>query len=265
MSENLLLVDIGNTCIKLVFASPDALEASYSLPTRAQHTPDSLGLSLLQLLALRGLTPGDITACAVCSVVPDVYSLFRDACRKYLNMSPLSFPGDFELDMVNGYDQPQEVGADRLLAAYAARQLFPEPASLISVDFGTATTFDCVSGRTYLGGLICPGLFSSRNALAANTAKLPRISLDLTENSAIIGRNTATSMNHGFLFGFSAMTEGLCERLKAQLPGPVFVVGTGGIAQELSGICRAFDAIRPDLIPEGLRLVWNEKQAKKIS
>ena len=117
MSENLLLVDIGNTCIQLVFASPDALEASYSLPTRAQHTPDSLGLSLLQLLALRGLTPGDITACAVCSVVPDVYSLFRDACRKYLGMSPLTFPGDFELDMVNGYDQPQEVGADRLLAA----------------------------------------------------------------------------------------------------------------------------------------------------
>ena len=265
MSENLLLVDIGNTCIKLVFATPDALEASYTLPTRAQHTPDSLGLALLQLLALRGLKPEDMEACAVCSVVPDVYSLFRDACRKYLGTAPLTFPGDFELDMVNGYDQPQEVGADRLLAAYAARQLFPEPASLISVDFGTATTFDCVSGRTYLGGLICPGLFSSRNALAANTAKLPRISLDVTENSAIIGRNTATSMNHGFLFGFSAMAEGLCERLKAQLPGPVFVVGTGGIAQDLSGICRAFDAIRPDLIPEGLRLVWNERKARMTS
>ena len=80
MSEKLLLVDIGNTCVKLVFASPDALEASYSLPTRAQHTPDSLGLALMQLLSLEGLKPEDITTCAVCSVVPDVNSLFRDAC-----------------------------------------------------------------------------------------------------------------------------------------------------------------------------------------
>ena len=261
MSENLLLVDIGNTCIKLVFARPEALEASYTLPTRAQHTPDSLGLSMLQLLTLRGLKPGDIKFCAVCSVVPDVFSLFRDACRKYLGFEPLTFPDDFTFDLVNGYERPQEVGADRLLAAYAARRLFPEPASIISVDFGTATTFDCITGNTYLGGLICPGLFSSRNALAANTAKLPRISLDVTESTAIIGRSTVTSMNHGFLFGFSAMTEGLCERLRAQLPGPVFVVGTGGIAQELSGICRAFDAIRPDLIPEGLRLVWNESRS----
>ena len=96
MSENLLLVDIGNTCIKLVFASPDALEASYTLPTRAQHTPDSLGLALLQLLALRGLKPQDITACAVCSVVPDVYSLCRSAFLKYLGITPLTFPGDFD-------------------------------------------------------------------------------------------------------------------------------------------------------------------------
>ena len=264
MLEKLLLVDIGNTCIKLVFASPGALEASYSLPTRAQHTPDSLGLALLQLLTLRGLAPESITACAVCSVVPDVNSLFRDACRKYLGMTPLSFPEDFSFDLANGYERPQEVGADRLLAAYAARRLFPEPKSIISVDFGTATTFDCITGSTYLGGLICPGLLSSRNALAANTAKLPRISLDVTDQSAIIGRSTATSMNHGFLFGFAAMTEGLCERLKAQLEGPVFVVGTGGIAADLSGICRAFDAVRPDLIPEGLRLVWNEKQARSI-
>ena len=256
MSEHLLLADIGNTCIKIVFARPDALEAAYSLPTRAQHTADSLGLSLLQLVALRGLRPEDISACLVCSVVPDVNALFHEALRKYLNKTPFTFPGDFDIDLVNGYDQPQEVGADRLLAAFAARKLFPDAPSIISVDFGTATTFDCVSGDTYLGGLICPGLFSSRNALAANTAKLPRISLEMTEDHVRIGRNTVTSMNHGFLFGFAAMTEGLCQRLKEQLPGPTFVVGTGGAARDLSRICRAFDIVRPDLILEGLRLLW---------
>lgn len=256
MSDQLLLADIGNTCIKIVFARPDALEAAYSLPTRAQHTADSLGLSLMQLLSLRGMTAQDVAACVLCSVVPDVSTLFQEACRKYLGKAALTFPGDFSIDMVNGYDQPQEVGADRLLAAYAARKLFPEPPSLISVDFGTATTFDCVSGNTYLGGLICPGLFSSRNALATNTAKLPRISLEMTDEHAAIGKNTITSMNHGFLFGFAAMTEGLCERLKQQLPGPTFVVGTGGAAHDLSRICRAFDIVSPDLILEGLRLLW---------
>lgn len=265
MSEHLILADIGNTCIKIVFARPDALEASYSLPTRAQHTADSLGLSLLQLLALRGLAAKDITACLVCSVVPDVSTLLHEALQKYLGKEPLSFPGDFSIDLVNGYDQPQEVGADRLLAAFAARRLFADAPSIISVDFGTATTFDCVSGNTYLGGLICPGLFSSRNALASGTAKLPRISLEMTESSVRIGKNTITSMNHGFLFGFAAMTEGLCERLKAQLPGPTLVVGTGGAAHDLSRICRAFDIVRPDLILEGLRLLWNQNGARALS
>jgi len=259
MAERVLLVDIGNTCIKLLFSSGDLQGAAVSLPTRAHHTPDSIGLSLLQLLTLRGLVPDDLDACVVCSVVPDVNDIFCAACRKYLKREPLSFPGDFSIDMVNGYERPQEVGADRLLAAFAARRLFPEAASIISVDFGTATTFDCVSGNTYLGGLICPGLFSARNALAAETAKLPRISLEIEETTAIIGRSTATSMTHGFLFGFAAMTEGLCERLKAQLPGPVFVVGTGGVTQDLSRICHAFDAVCPDLILEGLHLLWQER------
>ena len=265
MSETLLLADIGNTCIKLVFARPDALEASFTLPTKAQHTADSIGLTLMQLLNLRGLNSDGISACAVCSVVPDVNSLFTEACRKYLGVSPLSFPQDFSTGMINGYERPHEVGADRLLAACAARLLFPKPRSIISVDFGTATTFDCVTDNTYLGGLICPGLSSSRNALASGTAKLPRVSLEIEEETLSIGRNTATSITQGFLFGFAAMTEGLCSRLKKQLPGPVFVVGTGGIAQQLSGICHAFDTVCPNLIREGLRLLWAARRCQTPS
>ena len=256
MPERILLADIGNTCIKIVLSRPEALESAYSLPTRAQHTADSLGLSLLQILSLHHLPPADIEDCVICSVVPDVNTLFCEALLRYLGKKPLIFPRDFSIDLANGYDQPQEVGADRLLAAFAARKLYPEPPSIISIDFGTATTFDCVSGNTYLGGLICPGLFSSRNALASNTAKLPRISLEMTEAQVQIGRNTSTSMNHGFLFGFAAMAEGLCCQLKKLLPGPTFVVGTGGAARDLSRICSAFDIVRPDLIIEGLRLLW---------
>ena len=262
MADALLLVDIGNTCIKLMFSRPDAPEVVCSLPTKIEHTVDSLGLSLLQIFAVHRMEPSDLAACISCSVVPDVNALFRLACERYLHVVPLSFPEDFSIDMVNGYERPQEVGADRLLAAFAARRLFPGPRSLISVDFGTATTFDCVTDNVYLGGLICPGLFSSRNALATATAKLPRISLEMAEREVSIGKNTATSMTQGFLFGFAAMTEGLSERLKLQMPGPVHVIGTGGIAQGLSGICHAFDVIRPDLILEGLKILWDESGRK---
>lgn len=258
MADALLLVDIGNTCIKLLFSGLDSPERACSLPTKAAYTVDSLGLSLRQLLGLHGVDYSALKACLVCSVVPDVAALFYLACERYLHLRPLSFPEDFSIDLANGYERPQEVGADRLLAAFAARRLFPEARSLISVDFGTATTFDCVTENTYLGGLICPGLFSSRDALASATAKLPRISLAMVDREVSIGKNTAMSMAQGFLFGFAAMTEGLCERLKRQMPGPVFVVGTGGVARELSDICRAFDAVRPDLILEGLKLLWLE-------
>ncbi len=253
--KSFLLADIGNTSIKLAFGNEHGLGQAYSLPTRVQHTADSLGLSLLQILAAEGLSTDLLLGCAVCSVVPDVSSLFARACARYLRQPALHFPADLPPNLKNGYSQPHEVGADRLLAACAARTLFPGPASIISVDYGTATTFDCVVGDTYLGGLICPGLFSSRNALAANTAKLPRISLDVSCTEAVIGRDTETSMSHGFLFGFASLTEGLCRRLARQLPPPVFVVGTGGDALSLSKICGAFDAVRPDLLLEGLLML----------
>ena len=256
----LLLADIGNTCVKIGLASPAGMEATYALPTRVQHTGDSLGLSLVELLRHAGRTPGDIRACLVCSVVPDLDILFRQACVRFLGQAPLVFPSDFSLDMENRYERPAEVGADRLLAAYAARRLYPEAASLICVDFGTATTFDCVSGNAYLGGLICPGVLSSHAALAQGTAQLPRISLEVRDDEPLVGRSTATSMRHGFVFGFAAMTEGLCRRLRDQLPGPVLVVGTGGFAADVARVCKALDHLRPDLILEGLRLAWTGRR-----
>ncbi|MCH5276643.1 MAG: type III pantothenate kinase [Desulfovibrionaceae bacterium] len=260
MPDMLLLADIGNTCVKIGLATPDAVEVSYTLPTRAQHTADSLGLSLVELLRHAGWTPADIRACLLCSVVPGLDTLFRQACIRFLGQTPLAFPADFSPDMENRYERPDEVGADRLLAAYAARRLYPEAASLISVDFGTATTFDCVSGNAYLGGLICPGVLSSHAALAVGTAQLPRISLEVRDDEPLVGRSTATSMRHGFVFGFAAMTEGLCRRLKAQLPCPTLVVGTGGFAADVARVCDALDHLRPDLILEGLRLAWTGRR-----
>ena len=259
--QRILLADIGNTCIKLGLADTSGLGETWSLPTRMPHTADSLGLALAGLLGGAGLGRGDFAVCAVCSVVPDLTPVLRDAVGRYLACPVLNFPEDFAPVLENRYDHPCQVGADRLLAAFAARRLFPEPASLISVDFGTATTFDCVTGDAYLGGLICPGVLSSHGALATGTAKLPRISLEVDADAPLIGSNTSTSMRHGFVFGFAAMTEGLCARLRMQLPGPCLVIGTGGFAQAIAAVSACLDHVRPDLILEGLRLAWKQSRS----
>lgn len=251
-----LLLDIGNTNIKFGLADRGGLLRYYSLPSTHNQTSDSLGLYLLSLLQHAGTAPQDLSAALASSVVPNLNPLLRKACADYLNLRLLFVPDDIPLPLENRYAEPAQVGADRLVGAFAARSLYPEPASIICVDYGTATTFDCVEGNAYLGGLICPGVLSSASALASRTAKLPTVSLDVDPDGPYPGLSTSASINHGFVFGFVAMTEGLCERLKKRLQGPCFVLGTGGFATSLAAVTTAFDAVRADLLLEGLRLVY---------
>ena len=248
----LLLTDIGNTSIKFGLADDEKIFFSFSLPTRSQYSVDSLGLSLIQMLNIAKVE--HINFSMLCSVVPELSTIFRDACSRYLGVKTAIFPVDFTIEMKNKYKNEHEVGADRLMAAYAARMLYPDMAGIISIDYGTATTFDCVAYNDYLGGLICPGVFSAHNALASGTAKLPHISLELEENTPLIGQNTITSMSHGFVFGFVAMTEGLCKRLAEQLPRPLCIIATGGFAKDIARLSNSIEHIYPDLILEGLRL-----------
>ena len=253
-----LYFDIGNTSIKVAFARGDHPTAAYVLPTDDRLTSDSLGLSLLEITRREDTDPSRCTACVGSSVVPPVARLVRTACERYFGRLLLLAPEDLPIPLENRYSRPHEVGADRLVGAYAARRLYPEPASLICVDYGTATTFDCVEGNAYLGGLICPGFLSSAQALSSRTAKLPQVDLEVTTERPEPGRSTAQSLSHGFVFGFAAMTEGLCARLAERLPKPVMIVGTGGFATNMARVARCFDAVRPDLLMEGLRLVYEE-------
>lgn len=253
----LLLVDIGNTSIKIGMSRAGKILAAYTLPTDASQSADGFGLQLRALFEHAGLAD-KVGACVASSVVPGFEPLFRHACERFLHVKPLLAHQDFAVPLDNHYEVPQEVGADRLVAAFGARRLFPEPESLICVDYGTATTFDCVSGQSYLGGLICPGVMSALGALATRTARLPRIALESYDNSPIVGRNTTTSLKHGFLFGFSSMTEGLCARLAQGMPGPVKVIATGGFAKDLSRITSCVNEVRTDLILDGLKLLYEE-------
>ena len=248
---HLLLLDIGNTNTKIGVVRDDTILGTYSLPTSRDSTADAWGLRIVQILGLHGLRPGDVSGWVVCSVVPPVGELARAAGERFCGCPVFFVPEDLPLPLENRYDRPHEVGADRLVAGYAARSLFSSR-SLIVVDFGTATTFDCIQDSAYLGGLICPGLYSSAAALASKTAKLPTIALDGTEPGPCIGRSTAESLRHGMVFGFAAMVEGLCVRLKAQLAPPVEVVVTGGPAKALVEICTGIDHHQPDLLMRGL-------------
>ena len=257
---SLLLFDIGNSAIKVGLASGRALLTSYTLRTDAGQTSDDLGLRLLELLRHAKLPPEAIRACVASSVVPNHNQTMREMCRRYFHKDLLFAPDDLPVPLSNHYKRPDEVGADRLVGAYAARKLIPEAQSLICVDFGTALTFDCVTGNAYLGGLIFPGVRTAALALAGSTAKLPNVSLEVDGAEPVPGRSTATSINHGIMFGYAALVEGLCARLSRQLAPPVAILATGGFAEEIQKIALCFSRLAPALLLEGLRFLYLENK-----
>ncbi|WP_459935924.1 type III pantothenate kinase [Desulfonatronum parangueonense] len=255
--QKLLLFDIGNTNTKIGIAQEGTMLGSYSLPTRSESTADAWGLQILQILQLHRLYPDDLSGWIICSVVPPVSALVRTAGERFCGCPVLFVPEDMPVSLENHYARPHEVGADRLVAAFAARRLFSST-SLIVVDFGTATTFDCVQDNAYLGGLICPGIYSSAAALASKTAKLPTISVDGVEAEPKIGQNTSESLRQGMVFGFASLVEGLCGRLKPLLTPPVAVVVTGGPAKAMTGITMGIDHHCPDLLMQGLLMTYRD-------
>jgi type III pantothenate kinase len=263
MTDFLLLFDVGNTNIKITLADKDHLHQSLVLPTLAEHTADSLGLTLLDACRFFDVEPSHITAWVVSSVVPAVDRVLEGAGKRFFGCPLLFVPGDIVLPIENRYARPNEVGADRLVAAFAGRCLY-DARTLILVDFGTATTFDCVVDNAYLGGLICPGVLSSVRALGTKTAKLPQISLETTSAEVEVGTSTATSLNQGIIHGFAAMVEGLTMRLKRSLKDDnALVVATGGFASNIAPVCSKIDHLQPDLLMQGLRMAYGAQMKDK--
>ena len=260
MRAELLLFDIGNTSTKIGLAGREGVLATYALRTDVEQTADSLGLNLLALCRHAGLVLESVRACMVSSVVPDFAPVLREALERYVDRPIFFVPADMPLPLENRYARPEQVGADRLVGAYAARRLYPEPESLMVVDFGTAVTFDCISGNAYLGGLIFPGPRTAISALARETAQLPRVNLDVDALEPAPGRSTSVSIQHGLVFGFACMVEGLTQRLKKGLPGDCLVLATGGFAPSIARISPdVFDAVLPSLLLEGLRRLYYER------
>jgi type III pantothenate kinase len=255
VTNPLFLFDLGNTNMKISLATPDRVEKSLVVPTQ-EYTADSLGLLLRDACSFFGVSPNQVQAWVVSSVVPPLDRILTGAARRFFACPIYFVPRDIPLAIENRYARPREVGADRLVAAFAGRRLF-DAQTLILVDFGTATTFDCVQDNAYLGGLICPGVLSSVRALGTTTAKLPQISLETTGPDVEIGRDTATSLNQGIVHGFAAMVEGLAGRLKRSLGDEdAVVVATGGFAEKIVSVCSGIDHVQPDLLMQGLRMAY---------
>jgi type III pantothenate kinase len=263
----LLALDIGNTNIVVGVFAGERLLHGWRLSTQRQRTADEMGIWLLQLFHHGGLATEHVDAVVMASVVPTLTPPTVEMSRRYFEREPLIIDGTTETGMPVLYDAPAEVGADRIVngvAAHARHGRAPGGASraLIVVDFGTATTFDAITERgEYLGGVICPGVNISADALFQRAARLPRV--DVRKPAAVIGRTTVGSMQSGLFYGYVGLVEGIVHRMRQELGGEVACIATGGLADMIAPETRAIDAVDRDLTLHGLRMIWarNEPHA----
>lgn len=253
----LMAVDIGNTTIALgLFTGRDPVR-SWKLKTDREKTSDEYAAVLLTLFRLSGHDAGSISGGIISSVVPPLTPVFEDVCRSFFRVEPRVVGPGLKTGMPILYENPLEVGADRIAAAVAAFDKYG--GSLIIVDFGTATTFDAVSARgEYLGGAIAPGIQISAEALSLKTARLPRI--EIRKPRKAIGRTTVSSMQSGLFFGYVGLVSRTIEEIRRELGADARVIATGGGGTLIIPELQQIEAYEPDLVLEGLRIIFDRNR-----
>jgi len=248
----LFAVDIGNTNIVFGIFDGDTIRARWRVETKKQKTADEYSILIRSMLAADGLDAKSITDAIISCVVPPLQMCFEQVSQKLFNRRPIVVGPGVKTGMPILYDNPKEVGADRIVNAVAAFHRVRD--QLVVIDFGTATTFDVVSAKgEYLGGLITPGVAISLDALAFRASKLPRI--DLAKPGRVIGKNTIESMQAGIFFGYVGLVDGIVRRIWDELGGKVFTMATGGLAGLIATDSETIDEVDGDLTSQGLRLL----------
>ena len=250
----LLVVDVGNTNTVIGVYDKDSLAVNWRIETKRNSTVDEYGIMFRTLFNFtKGLKVEMIDSMIISCVVPPIINPLLEMAGKYFGVTPIVVDSEIKTGLKILYENPREVGADRIVNAVAAFKKYGGPA--IVVDFGTATTF-CVISRNaeYLGGVIVPGIMIALQALSQSAAKLPRVELKRPEK--VLGRNTKDSMQSGIIFGYAGLVDGLINRLEEELKEKYFVVATGGLAEFIASETKKIKEVSPFLTLEGLKIIY---------
>ncbi|MCY4640895.1 MAG: type III pantothenate kinase [Chloroflexi bacterium] len=252
-AARLLAIDIGNTSIAIGVYGGEQLEATFRVASDRENLPDEYAMLLAGLLRGRGIEPEDVGFAILSSTVPPLTSVFGEVARRCFGVEALVVGPGVRTGVRVRYDNPREVGPDRILHAVAALHRYNPP--LVVVDFGTALVFDAISREgDYLGGAIAPGIGPASEGLFARAAMLSRVSIE--RPPSVVGRNTIHSVQAGLYYGYAEMVRGMVRRLREELGEDATVIGTGGYASIVEQEAGCFDAIEEHLNLEGLRLVF---------
>lgn len=258
----LLAIDVGNTNIVLGVFEGDRLAWSWRLATYRERTADELGILVAELFAHAGLAREHIAGIVLSSVVPPQTRPVVEMCRRYWKLDPLVVDPASNTGMRVQYEPVTDVGADRVVNAVAAFELYGKPRQtpVIAIDFGTGTTFDAITKEgVYAGGVIFPGIQISADALFQRAARLPRV--DVRRPPTVIGHTTVTSVQSGLYFGYVSMIDGMVTRMRAELGEPRAVcIATGGLAEVIAKDTQSIEEVNPDLTLIGLKIIWERNR-----
>ncbi|MFC1896427.1 type III pantothenate kinase [Thermodesulfobacteriota bacterium] len=251
----LLVVDVGNTNTVFGVCEKESLLRQWRVRTERETTEDEFHALASTLFRAGGIDIEGLHATIVSCVVPPLRNILESFCQKYLGHSPIWVSSDTDIGMPILYANPKEVGADRIVNAVGAYHKYRS--SLVVIDFGTATTFDCISSDgAYLGGAISPGIGIAVEALFQRASKLPRVEI-FAPPPTVIGKDTATSMQAGIIFGYAGLVDGLVGRIVREMADdPPRVIATGGIAPLMAQACETIRSVEPTLTLDGLRIIY---------
>jgi len=253
----LLVIDVGNTNTVLGLFDDDCLLHDWRIRTEIDHTVDEYGVliyNLYQSSRIKAAEMKAISAIIISCVVPPMLNILEPLCVKYFNLKPLIVGPGIKTGMPIFYDNPKEVGADRIVNAVAAYEKYRKES--IIVDFGTATTFDYVSPRgEYMGGCIVPGISISIEALFERASKLPRV--EFSKPKKVITKDTVSAMQAGIMYGYAGLVDGIVSRMKKEVKTNPLVVATGGLARVIAPETKTIDKIEEMLTLDGLRIIYN--------